>query len=255
MNHAGQANSETISLSTGYRNRVYCRYSESRFNPIAGQSITEFEPRIADLRKFIRSYLAASHDARILDLGCGYGLLLHLLHRAGFRNLAGVEASAQQVEIARRLGVRGVIEGDAMEFLRSSRDASQDVVVAFDVIEHFARDELLALVDEIFRVLRPNGRLIVHAPNGESPFGGRVRWGDLTHEAAFTRQSMSQLLLTCGFRDVTCFEDVMAVSGIKRMGRWLVWQVVRAALKLYTAAETGSASGLFTQNLIAVAVK
>jgi SAM-dependent methyltransferase len=85
---------------------------------------------------------------------------------------------------------------------------SLDAVIAFDVLEHFGRDELIPLVDAVHRVLRPGGRWIIHVPNGESPFFGSIRYGDLTHELAFTRQS----------------EDYVAAEAAAKEAKLGVWQ-------------------------------
>lgn len=136
-------------------------------------------------------------------------------------------------------------------------DASRDAVVSFDVVEHFRKDELLSFVDEVRRVLRPGGRWIIHTVNGESPFFGRIRYGDFTHEMAFTRESMSQLLLSSGFERVQCFEDTPVPHGVKSSVRWLLWKGIRGGLRLWLAVETGDSgrSAIFTQNLLAVATK
>lgn len=106
-------------------------------------------------------------------------------------------------------------------------------------------------------MLRPGGRWIIHVPNGESPFFGSIRYGDLTHELAFTRTSLAQLLLASGFAEVRCFEDQPVVHGAKSALRWLLWRGFRGVLRLYIAAETGDARGghIFSQNLLAVARK
>lgn len=131
------------------------------------------------------------------------------------------------------------------------------MVIAFDVIEHFTRDELLPFVDEVHRVLKPGGRWIIHVPNGESPFFGSIRYGDMTHELAFTRTSLAQLLLASGFTEMRSFEVQPVVHGAKSALRWLLWRGFRSLLRLYIAAETGDAGGghIFSQNLLAVAVK
>jgi 2-polyprenyl-3-methyl-5-hydroxy-6-metoxy-1,4-benzoquinol methylase len=67
-----------------------------------------------------------------------------------------------------------------MEAISSLAGESQEVVVTFDVIEHFRKDEVIAFVDQVRRVLRPCGRWIIHTPNGESPFGARMRYWDFT---------------------------------------------------------------------------
>ena len=93
-------------------------------------------------------------------------------------------------------------------------------------------------------------------PNGESPFGGTIRYGDLTHELAFTRQSLSQLLLASGFREVDAYETGPVPHGAKSTLRWVLWQLIRAGLLLWATAETGEPRGhVFTRNVLAVATK
>ena len=86
---------------------------------------------------------------------------------------------------------------------------------------------------------------------------GAVLYGDLTHELAFTRNSLSQLLLASGFEQVGCFEPEVVVHGARSGVRAILWKLIRAALRVYTAAETGEAGrdAVLTRNLLAVAVK
>ena len=238
-----------------YRTRIYAHYVQSREHMLAPDSLSGLRPRAPYLRRLVRVHFPAERDAVVLDLGCGHGALLHFAREAGYVNLRGVDGSQQQVAAARRLGIAGVEEGDLYDALTTQAEESLDVVVAFDVIEHFTRDELLPFVDEVHRVLKPGGRWIIHVPNAESPFGGRVRYGDLTHELAFTRTSLSQLLLSSGFANVRCFEDTPVAHGAKSALRWLLWKSFRGLLRLYIAVETGDAGTgyIFSQNLMAVA--
>ncbi len=84
-----------------------------------------------------------------------------------------------------------------------------------------------------------------------------MRYWDMTHELAFTRTSLAQLLLSSGFADLRCFKDAPVVHGAKSALRWLLWKGFRGVLRLYVAAETGNAGGahIFSQNLLAVATK
>lgn len=143
-----------------------------------------------------------------------------------------------------------------LKTLGSLDNESLDAVIAFDVLEHFNRDELIGLVDEIYRVVKPNGRVIIHVPNAGSPFFGMVFYGDLTHETAFTRASLSQLFLSSGFLRIACFEDRPILKSVKGVVRWLIWVSFRQVLRLYLAAETGDTrDGIFSQNMLAVAWK
>lgn len=209
------------------------------------------------MEKLIREHFPVDREAMVLDLGCGHGALLHFAQNAGYRNAQGVDRSPQQVAAARNLGIAGVAEGDLFEALRARPAGSVDTVVTFDVIEHFQKPELIRFVDEVHRVLREGGRWIIHAPNGESPFAGRMLYWDFTHELCFTRTSMAQLLMSSGFAQVRSYEDAPVPHGAKSAVRWLLWHVIRGALLLYMAIETGAIDreSVFSQNLLAVAVK
>jgi SAM-dependent methyltransferase len=182
---------------------------------------------------------------------------MHVAREAGYRSIQGIDRSSEQVASARNLGIDGVREGDLMEAISAMPPESSDVVVTFDVIEHFRKDEVIAFVDQVRRILRPEGRWIVHTVNGESPFAGRVRWGDFTHELAFTRESICQLLVSSGFERVECYEDTPIPHGIKSLIRCLLWKGIRAVLRLWLAIETGEPgrNAIFSQNLLAVATK
>lgn len=240
-----------------FRTRIYTHYVQAREQALAPQTLAGLAPRSHALRRLICEHFPPDKNAAVLDLGCGHGALLHFARAAGYTNLRGVDGSPEQVAAAGRLGIEGVEEGDLRDALAAQPDASLDVVIAFDVIEHFTRDELLPFVDAVHRVLKPGGRWIIHVPNGESPFGSRMRYWDLTHELAFTRTSLAQLLLASGFSEVRCFEDKPVVHGAKSALRWSLWQGFRGLLRLYIAAETGDAGGqhIFSQNLLAVACK
>ena len=125
------------------------------------------------------------------------------------------------------------------------------------MIEHFTKSELLPFVDEVFRVLKKGGIWIIHTPNAESPFGGRMFFWDFTHEMAFTRTSISQLLKSSGFTGVTCCEDTPVPHGLKSSTRYFLWKCIHGFLRFYMAIETGSGEKecIFTQNFLTVAVK
>ena len=196
-------------------------------------------------------------NATILELGCGHGALIHIARQMGFRNFNGVDGSPEQVAVARRLGIDGVVQGDVLKALSNQADGSLDGVVAFDLIEHFTKNELIGVVDEVHRVLKHGGRWIIHTPNAESPFGNRMLFGDFTHELAFTRTSLSQLLLSSGFSEVSFFEDQPVPRGARSAVRWVLWNFIRNLWRLYLAVETGDISrdAIFSQNFISVAQK
>ena len=241
-----------------YRERIYAHYLDAA-RPAAAARRPEQLPRgrVDFLRHVVGRHFPPSREAAIIDLGCGDGALVHFARAAGYMGCTGVDAAPAQIAEARRLGVEGVGEGDAMETLRALGDGSQDAIVAFDVIEHFTKDEVLAFADQVRRVLKPGGRWIIHTVNGESPFAGRVRHGDFTHELAFTRASLAQVLAACGFSQTQCFEDAPIPRRPAAALRWVLWQAARLAMMVALVAESGAdgTNAILSQNLLCVATK
>ena len=143
---------------------------------------------------------------------------------------------------------------DVFSFLATVDAESYDVITAFDIIEHLTKSELLHLADEVYRTLAPGGRWIIHAPNAEGLLGSRIRYADLTHEQAFTRESVEQLARAAGFRSSQCFEDAPIAHGLKSVARLFLWKVARLLLRLFFMAETGDTgrNAIFSQNLLAL---
>ncbi len=240
-----------------YRSRIYGAYVTARDRSLAPETLEGLRPRLPYFQKLIRQHFPENPDAAILELGCGHGALLYALQQAGYRNTCGVDGSPEQVAAAQRLGIQGVYEGNVMETLRETPNDSQDVVVAFDLIEHFVKSELILLIDEVWRVLKPSGSWIIHTSNAEGPFSGKSTWGDFTHEIAFTRISLDQVLRASGFKQVTCFEDRPVPHGVKSTIRAVLWALIRVGLLSYIAVETGAfdRKAAFSQNLLAVATR
>ena len=240
---------------SAYRRRIYAAYVSGREQSLAPGTIAGLRPRIPYFRALVRRHFPADPNASILELGCGHGALLHVLQVAGYRNARGVDGSPEQVAAARRLGIDGVAEGDLVRTLADTPATSLDVVVVFDVIEHFGKEELLPIVDAVHRVLRPGGIWVIHVPNCEGPFGAYSRYSDFTHELAFSRFSLSQLLRASGFAPVVCYEDRPVPHGPISAMRAVGWMIIRTALLAYVAVETGSwdRGAVFTQNMLAVA--
>ena len=129
--------------------------------------------------------------------------------------------------------------------------------VAFDLLEHFRKDEALAIADEVYRVLAPGGAFILHLPNGEGFLAGSTLFGDLTHDLILTSDSLGQLLRGAGLKDVRTFEDVPTVHGPASAMRYIVWAVVKCFLWIAFAAQTGNISTkrIRTQTFLAIATK
>jgi 2-polyprenyl-6-hydroxyphenyl methylase/3-demethylubiquinone-9 3-methyltransferase len=95
----------------------------------------------------------------VLDLGCRYGALTRAY--AEGNDVVGVDVDRDALAEAAKLGIE-TRWADAEEPL-PFEDASFDVVVAGELIEHVRDPSRLAA--EAFRVLRPGGRVVGSVPN------------------------------------------------------------------------------------------
>lgn len=100
---------------------------------------------------------------RVLDAGCGAGYGAELLMRAGAAGVVAVDLADAVIEVARNEASAGVVYevGDLRSLPHA--DGSFDLVVCFEVIEHVEEQELV--LDQLARVLRPDGLLLISSPN------------------------------------------------------------------------------------------
>lgn len=106
----------------------------------------------------------AGSGKRVLDVGCGNGLVLYnLRHR--FRELFGVELSLVRVESASQAlkGLNSVIMHANIEQGVHFANDFFDAVTCIDTLEHFV--DVFTAVKEMTRVLKPDGRLVIVTPN------------------------------------------------------------------------------------------
>jgi 2-polyprenyl-3-methyl-5-hydroxy-6-metoxy-1,4-benzoquinol methylase len=223
-----------------------------------GADATELDRRRGRAAHLIHNVLPHVPEDRsivIADVACGSGELLALLKQAGYDNVLGVDISAEQIAQVATRGLDCAEEGDAFDFLRARR-AQFHVVLAIDFLEHLKKPNVLDLLRLIRDALRPGGRLILQTCNAKSPFFGGYRYGDFTHETAFTAESVRQVLRTVGFSTITIQEVQPASRTLFGYVRRGLWPIMRLPLVLYLAAETGVLRGhVLSQNLIAVADK
>jgi hypothetical protein len=100
--------------------------------------------------------------------------------------------------------------------------------------------------------LREGGKLVIHTANAEGIFGNKIRYADITHEQAFTQNTLSQLGIYTGYRNIECYEDKPQIYSITSAIRRVLWQVLTLKYRLVHAAECGTFKVILSQNFLTI---
>ncbi|MEH1011751.1 class I SAM-dependent methyltransferase [Micromonospora sp. CPCC 206060] len=118
-----------------------------------------YRERRALLARALRRLAASGQQpGRALDIGAAGGGNTRVLRDHGWRPVA-LEYSPEGAQVARERGLN-VIRADARNLPLPSD--SLDLVVAFDILEHFDEDHLATA--EMCRTLRPGGTALIAVP-------------------------------------------------------------------------------------------
>lgn len=160
-----QRTSEPSAVMRGHQGHVH-EALESLF--FAGRRRAVYR-RLAELS-------GAGPGDRVLDLGCGSGYLSRMMARVvdPGGTVLGVDPSEEALDSARRLTslANCTFAAGRAEAL-ADPDGTYDVVVTSLMVHHLPESMRLQALEEMFRVLRPGGRLLLaelRLPAG--PLGG-----------------------------------------------------------------------------------
>ena len=127
--------------------------------------------------------LSAAHDhlsGRMLENGCGVGMYLeHLAPHVGY--IVGLEYEPMRAQQAKKLAPDVMIAaGEELPF----KSLAFETILSHEVLEHVRNDR--SSVEEMVRVLKPGGLILLFVPNRGYPFethgfywNGRYHFGNI----------------------------------------------------------------------------
>jgi ubiquinone/menaquinone biosynthesis C-methylase UbiE len=114
----------------------------------------------------LETLLALAPGARLLDLGCGSGIFTQLLQARGY-DCVGLDLSQKLLQLGKQ-------ETPAIHYVQADVEAlpfasgSVDFVILSCLVHHLPNPQRCA--EEVFRVLKPNGKFVAFDPNRLNPF-------------------------------------------------------------------------------------
>lgn len=177
-----------------------------------------FQGQNAILFRLLRQYAPGARHA--LEGGCGTGYLSLLLERELGWKMTAIDLSAVGLTYAReRYGLARLAQADLRTL--PFADGAFDAVLSMDVLVHFPRGEESGPINELLRVLRPGGLLVLRVSALDIL---RSRHSEFAHERQrFTR---SRLLRAVGRPGVSILRCTYANSLLMPVAltRFRLWE-------------------------------
>lgn|GEM_PF-2413770 len=122
----------------------------------------------------------------VLDVGCGDGYFTSLIAKKNPHTLRGLDYSDRAIAFARILEPNvEFVMGDMYELPLA--DGSVDIVYLIETLEHIPISRRPKAVQEIARVLRAGGVLVISVPSINMPLADK-------HEEHFSKESLQRAL-------------------------------------------------------------
>lgn len=171
---------------------------------------------------------------KVLDIGCGNGYGFRYLRKNDYYGIDYYEPSIQE---GRRLFPEANFLCSQLPELPFAAE-SFDNVLCLEVIEHLEEKDVLTLLDEIHRILKPQGVLFISSPNFDNK---ETLWQD--HIKEYTKKEMKELLQRRfhiyhegGFLDSYCWKFVQGLGkgtpittekkeGLRSKKKWMKFMI------------------------------
>lgn len=140
----------------GYRSRLFDSYVSSHTSHLYEPTLHVPAGLAKSFKVWFSPYLPANKRTAILDIGCGSGTFLKWLYDKGYTDISGIDLSGEQIELARKRGLKNVKMSGAMDYLAKHKEKFA-LITAHDLIEHFRKEEVLPFLDAVYAGLVGGG--------------------------------------------------------------------------------------------------
>ncbi|MBW2028487.1 MAG: class I SAM-dependent methyltransferase [Deltaproteobacteria bacterium] len=146
----------------------------------------------------------SSQKRKVLDVGCGTGIILKVLEKFG--TPYGVELSPQAIEFLKKRDLERIACADANQSI-PFKSGTFTIITCLDVLEHLDND--LGLMEEMLRVCKPGGYIFVTVP----AFGALWSGHDvaLHHKRRYARNKLLEVIgnLRCTVEKASYYNTVL----------------------------------------------
>ena len=200
-------------------------------------------------------FLPVDKTARILDIGCGIGHFLAYVKSNNYNNFLGVDISKEQIDHCKKNVTKKVqLINNLNAFLKENKNLFGFILMN-DVIEHVQKEEIIETLSLVLASLKKDGKVLIRTVNLKNRWGMAVRYMDFTHTTGFTEESIRQVMLTAGFKNISLVPEIHPVYDIKSFIRVFLKRIFEFIYRLEYIASFGAFNPMLSNMLIAVGTK
>jgi len=176
--------------------------------------------------RFAYEYVAKYVEGKsVLDVGCGAGYGCQLLSQTA-RQVVGVDQNASAIDYCRHNFNADNIEYICMDGNKLEFEQKFDIVVTFQVIEHF--HDVSAFIEQLKNAVAPGGMLLISTPNvrqpepetSENPFHfSEMNYAQFNE--ALSKHLNNFRIVGVGYASPNRLRQALAKSPLYKLGRFL----------------------------------
>jgi trans-aconitate methyltransferase len=138
----------------------------------------------------VKLILKLVEGKKVLDVGCGSGLLSKTLLNKGY-NVTVIDNDTKAIEIANKKGINGFVS----DINTWQTQEKFDCIILGDVLEHIEDDK--SAMKKVHKMLEPNGCIVVNVPAYQTLFS--VHDAALGHKRRYSNAELESKLQDSGF--------------------------------------------------------
>ncbi len=190
---------------------------QDSYDQVAGEYVTrifhELEHKPLDRELLDRFAAEVRGLGTVCNMGCGPGHVAQYLHERGMHVL-GTDVSPGMVEQARQLNPGIEFQQGNMSSLDVENEAWGGIVAFYSII-HIPRAEVISVLREFRRVLRPNGLLLLSFHQGQEIIHLDELWGEKVALDFVFFQLHEKVALDFVFFQLHEMEDYLKAAGFE----------------------------------------
>lgn len=152
-----------------------------------------FQARKTIVLKLISQHVELNKNFKIIDVGCGTGMMLEAIKNTFSITAAGIDNSPEAIRFSKKRGLNIFLS--SAEKIEQKTD-SIDLIMALDLIEHIEND--VASLKEFNRVLKKNGHVILTVPAFNFLFGAHDAINE--HKRRYQLKELKNKIELAGFK-------------------------------------------------------